>query len=57
VDHVVDYSKGGETTQINGKLRCGFDNRRKYQQQPPTRDTDDDDDDPDDDDPEFGPDP
>ena len=27
VDHIVPYSEGGETTQDNGRLACGFHNR------------------------------
>jgi hypothetical protein len=28
-DHIVPYGQGGETTVANGRLRCGFHNRRR----------------------------
>jgi Domain of unknown function (DUF222)/HNH endonuclease len=31
VDHVVEWSQGGETTQENGRLLCGFHNRTRNQ--------------------------
>ena len=35
VDHIVEYSKGGPTTQENGQLLCGFHNRLRNQRPPP----------------------
>jgi len=32
-DHVEPYAKGGETTQDNGRLLCGFHNRLRTQQE------------------------
>ena len=34
-DHVDPYSDGGETTQENGRLLCGFHNRLRNQRPPP----------------------
>jgi hypothetical protein len=34
-DHIVLYSEGGPTTQENGRLLCGFHNRRRNQRPPP----------------------
>jgi hypothetical protein len=31
VDHIVEWSQGGETTQENGRLLCGFHNRTRNQ--------------------------
>jgi hypothetical protein len=35
VDHVVPASEGGPTTQENGRLLCGFHNRRRNERPPP----------------------
>jgi len=35
VDHIVPYNAGGETTQANGRLACGYHNRSRHQPQPP----------------------
>jgi len=35
VDHIVEYSKGGLTTQENGRLLCGFHNRLRNTRPPP----------------------
>ena len=38
VDHIQTYASGGETTQDNGRLLCGFHNRlRNQKQHPPER--------------------
>jgi hypothetical protein len=29
IDHIIPYSQGGETTQENGRVHCGFHNRRR----------------------------
>ncbi len=29
IDHIIPYSQGGETTQENGQVHCGFHNRRR----------------------------
>jgi hypothetical protein len=29
VDHIIEASSGGDTTQVNGRLGCGFHNRRR----------------------------
>ncbi len=29
IDHILPYSQGGETTQENGQVHCGFHNRRR----------------------------
>jgi hypothetical protein len=34
-DHIVPFSQGGETTVENGRLRCGFHNRRRNHQPHP----------------------
>jgi hypothetical protein len=34
-DHIVPYSKGGATTQENGRLLCGFHNRLRVSRPPP----------------------
>jgi Domain of unknown function (DUF222)/HNH endonuclease len=34
-DHIVEYSKGGLTTQENGRLLCAFHNRLRNQRPPP----------------------
>ncbi len=31
IDHVIPYAKGGETTQENGRVHCGFHNRLRNQ--------------------------
>ena len=31
IDHIIEASKGGETTQANGRLGCAFHNRRRNQ--------------------------
>ena len=31
IDHIIEASKGGETTQTNGRLGCAFHNRRRNQ--------------------------
>jgi len=36
VDHVHEYEDGGETTQENGQLQCGFHNRWKHRRKRPT---------------------
>jgi hypothetical protein len=36
-DHVTPYSEGGETSQENGQLLCGFHNRLRNQDRPPQR--------------------
>ncbi len=41
VDHIVPYSKGGPTTQENGRLLCGFHNRLRNKRPPPAADPDD----------------
>jgi hypothetical protein len=35
VDHIIPYSQGGPTTQENGRLLCGHDNRGRNNQRPP----------------------
>jgi hypothetical protein len=35
IDHIVPYSKGGPTTQENGRVLCGFHNRQRNQRPPP----------------------
>jgi Domain of unknown function (DUF222) len=35
VDHIQTYASGGETTQDNGRLLCGFHNRMRNQKQHP----------------------
>jgi hypothetical protein len=35
IDHIVPYSQGGETTQENGRLLCGFHNRLRNGREPP----------------------
>jgi hypothetical protein len=35
VDHIVEFSKGGLTTQENGRLLCAFHNRLRNQRPPP----------------------
>jgi len=35
VDHIVPWSKGGATTQENGRLLCGFHNRQRNTRPPP----------------------
>lgn len=35
VDHVVPFASGGETTQENGRLLCGFHNRLRNDRPPP----------------------
>jgi 5-methylcytosine-specific restriction endonuclease McrA len=32
-DHIEPYSRGGATTQENGRLLCGFHNRLRNQQE------------------------
>jgi 5-methylcytosine-specific restriction endonuclease McrA len=32
-DHIEPYSRGGATTQENGRLLCGFHNRQRNQQE------------------------
>ena len=45
VDHTIEYTDGGETTQDNGRLRCGPHNRqRPGRRRPPSGSEDDDDD-------------
>ncbi len=39
IDHIVPYALGGQTTQENGRLLCGFHNRLRNQR-PPPQDTD-----------------
>ena len=34
-DHIVEFSKGGPTSQENGQLLCGFHNRQRNQRPPP----------------------
>jgi Domain of unknown function (DUF222)/HNH endonuclease len=34
-DHIVEFSKGGPTSQQNGQLLCGFHNRQRNQRPPP----------------------
>jgi HNH endonuclease len=34
-DHIIEYSKGGLTTQENGRLLCGHHNRQGDQRPPP----------------------
>jgi hypothetical protein len=34
-DHIIPYSQGGETTQENGRLLCGFHNRLRNGRPPP----------------------
>jgi hypothetical protein len=29
IDHIIPYAQGGETTQGNGQLQCGFHNRQR----------------------------
>jgi 5-methylcytosine-specific restriction endonuclease McrA len=35
VDHIVPAGEGGPTTQENGRLLCGFHNRRRNERPPP----------------------
>jgi hypothetical protein len=35
VDHVIPYAAGGETTQENGRLLCGYHNRLRHKRPPP----------------------
>jgi hypothetical protein len=35
IDHIVDFAKGGPTTQENGRVLCGFHNRLKSGRRPP----------------------
>jgi hypothetical protein len=35
IDHIVPFSAGGETTQDNGRLLCGFHNRLRHGRPPP----------------------
>jgi hypothetical protein len=35
IDHIVPYSEGGETTQENGRVLCGFHNRLRNGREPP----------------------
>ena len=35
IDHIVPYTEGGETTQENGRVLCGFHNRLRNQRPPP----------------------
>ncbi len=34
IDHIVPYSKGGETTQENGRVYCSFHNRLRNHEPP-----------------------
>ena len=38
VDHIQTYAAGGETTQENGRLLCGFHNRLRNRERPPPGD-------------------
>ena len=40
VDHIVEWSAGGETTQTNGRLLCAHHNRQRPGQHPPPEDPD-----------------
>jgi hypothetical protein len=40
VDHIHEASKGGETTQANGRWGCGYHNRRRNQHPDPDDDAD-----------------
>ena len=40
VDHIHEASKGGQTTQDNGRLGCGFHNRWRYRHPDPDDDPD-----------------
>jgi hypothetical protein len=42
IDHIVPYTEGGETTQENGRVLCGFHNRLRNGREPPDPDDDDD---------------
>ena len=35
IDHIVPYALGGQTTQENGRVLCGFHNRLRNQRPPP----------------------
>jgi hypothetical protein len=35
IDHIVPYTQGGETTQENGRVLCGFHNRLRNGREPP----------------------
>ena len=35
IDHIVPYALGGQTTQENGRLLCGWHNRLRNQRPPP----------------------
>src|SRR4051812_9232601 len=49
-DHIIPYIQGGMTSQENGRLACGYNNRRNYHLRPPPDQPDDDDENDDDDD-------
>jgi hypothetical protein len=38
IDHIVPYTQGGETTQENGRVLCGFHNRLRNGREPPDDD-------------------